>query len=68
MKAAGNFAAAASAYERARDADALVRLLIEKLNAATRAQEIVRSDVRPKIKVDALQFAPILTFTKIVHL
>jgi WD repeat-containing protein 19 len=42
-EAAGDFTAAASAYERARDADALVRLLIEKLGAATRAQEIVRT-------------------------
>ena len=42
-EAAGDFTAAASAYERARDADALVRLLIEKLGAATRAQDIVRT-------------------------
>ncbi len=43
LEAGGDFEGAARAYERARDTEAVVRLLVGKLNALSRAKDVVRA-------------------------
>lgn len=65
-EAAKEYIEAARAYERARDMDSVVRLLLENLNKPEKAAEVVRATRSSEVRVFAIVFTMCISSSRFI--